>query len=131
MKLLLKRNLKNLSAVVGSLDVNDKFQCFTLEDPDAPGDRIPAGTYGVTIDFSKRFQKRMPLLTGPKVDGRGIRIHSGNTQADTLGCILVGTGKTATTVTGSHDAFAALFPILDSAVARKEPITICVSDVTA
>lgn len=131
MNLKLKRTLKNASAVVGSLEIDGKFQCYTLEDPDGAGDRIDAGTYNVIINMSNRFQKRMPLLTGPKVDGRGIRIHSGNTQADTLGCILVGTGKTATTVTGSRDALAALFPKLDSAQSRMEPITISVEDVTA
>lgn len=131
MQLKLKRTLKNASAVVGSLEVDGKFECYTLEDPDTAGDRIPAGSYYIIIDFSNRFQKKMPHVLGSKaIDTRGIRIHSGNTQADTEGCILVGTGKTATSVTGSRDAFKALYAKLEAALeVRKEKVSIVVSDV--
>lgn len=74
------------------------YKCHTLEDPvREPGaakvwgdTAIPAGTYKVALRFSNRFQKELPGIQG--VPGfEGILIHSGNTKADTHGCILVGT----------------------------------------
>lgn len=51
---------------------------------------IPAGHYQVLLTFSQRFQKVMPeVLAVPGF--MGIRIHGGNTEADTLGCPLLGT----------------------------------------
>lgn len=130
MNLSLKRTLKTKEAVLGALAVDGSFECFTLEDPDGAGDRIDAGTYNVITDFSHRFQKIMPLLTGPKVDGRGIRIHCGNTQADTEGCILLGQSEGKNEIEGSRLAFNAFFPKLQSALARGEKVTLTVTDET-
>lgn len=54
---------------------------------------IPEGRYAVVISFSPKFQKWLPVLLGGPDFNRlfqGIRIHAGNTVADTQGCILVG-----------------------------------------
>jgi hypothetical protein len=51
---------------------------------------IPAGQYRCLNTMSARFNAIMPYIQD--VNGfTGIRIHAGNTEADTLGCILVGT----------------------------------------
>jgi hypothetical protein len=65
------------------------------------------GTYAVRLTMSPRFGRILPLLIDvPGFDG--VRIHPGNTAADTEGCLLVGTGRTEDTITGSRDAFNAL-----------------------
>jgi hypothetical protein len=108
MKMVLTRKWVSSSAVVGELTIDGVFQCYTLEDPDEAGDRIPLGTYRVVVDMSKRFGKLMPHVLGNGVDERGIRIHAGNTQADTIGCILVGNRHGWTSVFDSKLAFLAL-----------------------
>lgn len=50
---------------------------------------IPYGTYQVIMSFSQRFQKFLPeLLNVPGF--AGIRIHAGNTEVDSSGCLLPG-----------------------------------------
>ena len=54
---------------------------------------IPEGRYAVVITWSPKFKMWLPvLLGGPDFNHlfKGIRIHMGNTAADTAGCILVG-----------------------------------------
>jgi len=49
---------------------------------------IPAGRYEVIVNVSNRFKREMCLLLN--VPGfEGIRIHGGNSAADTSGCLLV------------------------------------------
>lgn len=94
MKLLLIRKKYDLDYTHGELFVDDKFFCHTLED--AIGTKkvygetaIPTGIYNVVISYSNHFKRDLPeLLNVPNY--AGIRIHGGNTSADTLGCILVG-----------------------------------------
>lgn len=111
--LRLIREPSDRGATLGSLYINDVWACWTLEDAmrepqpwlraiefekvDAwvrswkvPGKTaIPAGRYGVALTRSNRFQMVLPeLLHVPGFSG--IRIHSGNTDKDTEGCILVG-----------------------------------------
>ena len=100
MKLVLTRHARRADYTIGRLeDENGKKICDTLEPIWRNYDggemkiprksAIPEGTYRVVITKSQRFGRYLPLLVG--VPGfEGVRIHSGNTNKDTEGCILVG-----------------------------------------
>jgi hypothetical protein len=84
---------------------------------------IPAGTYKLGVTFSQRFQRMLPILHDvPGFDG--VRIHTGNTDADTEGCILVGIVTEAESITYSRAAFNALYPKLVDALGAGEELTI-------
>lgn len=135
MELLLIRQLFFPMATVGNLFVDELDECDTLEDKVRPeGEKVPGqtaipyGRYRVTIDFSMRFQKPMPhLLDVPMF--AGIRIHAGNTDHDTEGCILVGKAdRRRGCITGgtSRPAYDRLFAKLQAALNRKEEIWITI-----
>ena len=119
-EIVLRRRWYSERSTIGLLRFGD-FSCFTLEDRvRAPGVKvqdktaIPAGRYRVVVDFSQRFQRRMPLLLDVPMF-TGIRIHSGNTAEDTRGCILVGEWRASDWVADSRKAFLRLFPLIDAA----------------
>ena len=132
MELILKRGISLDGATLGHLSIDGAPECFTLEDViRAPGAKvpgataIPVGRYQVIIDWSNRFQKPMPhVLNVPGFDG--IRIHCGNTAADTEGCILLGSNATRSTITGSVQAFDKFFPKLQAAL-KLGPVFITIS----
>jgi len=127
------RSIFTSTCTIGRLYFGDLYTCFTLEDvcrEDLPGSwrrdlkvpaatAIPYGRYEVIINFSQRFQKPMPLLLGVP-DFEGVRIHPGNTDKDTEGCILVGQNKAADnlSILNSKFAFDQLFPALQIALQR-------------
>jgi hypothetical protein len=119
MELQVKRMEFSEESTIGELWVNGVFECYTLEDKVRPvkiagKTAIPLGRYEVIINFSQRFQKQLPLLLNvPNYEG--VRIHSGNTAANTEGCILVGETKTENFVGESRWAFNRLFEKLKAA----------------
>lgn len=132
MELKLIRKIKTEQSTIGDLYVNDKWECHVLEDKDRGLDSItplnqlkqikvfgktaiPTGKYEVAINFSNHFQKRLPLLLN--VPGfEGIRIHSGNTEKDSEGCLLVGKTHGKDVVYESREAFYDLFQKVEKAV---------------
>ena len=116
----LRRRWYSERSTIGVLALGD-FSCFTLEDRVRPAGvkvqnetAIPAGRYKVVVNFSQRFQRRMPLLFDVPMFS-GIRIHSGNTPENTEGCILVGEWRAPDWVGDSRRAFADLFALIESA----------------
>ncbi len=64
---------------------------------------IPVGEYQVKFTWSPKFQREVPLLLD--VPGfHGIRIHSGNTEEDTEGCVLPGLERLVMRVVKSKPA---------------------------
>lgn len=133
MKIEILRNQYTSKSTIGSMYVNGRWQCYTLEDavrsgPKVPGQTaIPAGLYKLIVSFSNRFKRDLPLLVAvPNYEG--VRIHTGNTDKNTEGCILVGKAKSANRVYNSVGAFNDLWPQILSAWSAKEPITIELKD---
>lgn len=122
MNMWLKRYRFGTTATIGELYLNGEFQCYTLEDVVRSGPKvhghtaIPEGRYRVEITWSPRFKRMLPLLYD--VPGfEGIRIHPGNTDRDTEGCILVGEGVDigGESIVRSRPAFVALLDKLVTA----------------
>lgn len=139
MKLELKRRFLGESYTIGSLSIDGKKFCDTLEDKVRDlnkngvfdGDEkkvyaetaIPYGTYNVAVDYSPKFKRELPRLQNVK-HFEGILIHRGNTAEDSAGCILVGENKVKGKVVNSTPYEKELVRILKEAQDRKEPITI-------
>lgn len=127
MTLRLVREPSRNGATFGVLFVDGRFECFTLEDEVrevaqqpvsawkvAKQTAIPAGRYRIIVTPSVRFHRPLPLLVD--VPGfSGVRIHPGNTTADTEGCLLVGLDRDGDRVLRSRLAFERLFPQLEQA----------------
>jgi len=140
MELTLTRTNKNDVCTLGDLLIDGQPECHTLEDVvrevagesvsawKVPGaTAIPTGRFRVVIDFSNRFQRLMPhILDVPGF--AGIRIHKGNTAADTEGCILLGQVESGSTaIAQSTAAFDAFFPKLEAALDAGQDVWITVA----
>jgi hypothetical protein len=122
----LRRNHFGVRSTVSEVTVMGRRLCYVLEDVvreevgvpvsewKVKGETaIPAGRYEIVIDMSTRFGKLMPhLLNVPGFDG--IRIHPGNTDHDTEGCLLPGTevAPDNSAVLHSRAAFDTWFTLL-------------------
>ena len=128
MEILVKRIAKKEAYTIGKMYIDGKYFCDTLEDKDRGLSQsmteeeirkmkvhgltaIPTGAYKVIVNYSERFGKLMPLLLDVK-GYAGVRIHSGNTPSDTLGCILVGRNTAKGMVTESRKTFLRLMETL-------------------
>jgi len=119
-RLLLQREPSTSEATLGKLYDRNKFICDVVEDVvrEKAGipvsewkvhgkTAIPSGTYEVILQDSPRFGPECLTLRG--VDGyKYIRIHAGNTAADTEGCLITGERDSASTVKNSRISLAAL-----------------------
>lgn len=136
MNLQLIRKYLKPNYTIGKLYIDGEYFCDTLEDTVRDLDKngqnedkiwgqtaIPYGRYQVIISYSPKFKKNMPLLLN--VPGyEGVRIHSGNTPDDTLGCILVGQNKRIGQVVNSTAAYNELMKRIDEIADPFEKIYI-------
>lgn len=112
MQINVRRTFKGPDYTIGKLYIDGHYLCDTLEDTVRPAGTkiagktaIPAGTYKVKKTMSPRFKKILPeILNVPGFSG--VRIHSGNTAADTDGCLLLGLNKTKGAILDSQTTMA-------------------------
>lgn len=127
MEIRIKRLHRTENSTIGELTIDGVFECFTLEDKEREvkiksETAIAKGTYKVIINQSNRFKRLLPLLLNvPNFEG--VRIHSGNSNHDTEGCILVGLTRSQDFIGQSRKAFDKLFKKMQKA----ENITITIS----
>ena len=132
MQLRVVREFYRADFTIGRMLVDGQFECYTLEDgirtnKVAGETAIPAGSYPVTITYSNAFRRELPLVSGVR-NFTGIRIHSGNSNADTLGCILVGQSWSpgASVIGSSQRALQALLPKIQTALAAGDSVMLSV-----
>jgi len=128
MKIYIKRLHKTKNSTIGEMTIDGKFECYTLEDIERDvkiksETAIPKGTYRVVINQSNRFKRLLPLLLNVK-NFEGVRIHSGNSNHDTEGCILVGRTRSTDYIGQSRKAFDSLFKKMQDS---KEEISLIIS----
>ena len=123
------------SYAIGKLYIDGEYLCNTLEDEVRPEGikingktAIPYGVYEVTMTYSPKFDRAMPLILNvPNFEG--VRIHSGNTASDTEGCILVGRNTVKGGLTESRFFSNALNTLLteckeDIVLHIRKPLTV-------
>lgn len=151
MRLTLDRRYLKENYTIGNLYIDGVWFCNTMEDKDR-GLRqtdslaqikavkvqnetaIPKGLYTIRMDIvSPKYSNvawyknlcggKLPrLMDVPGFDG--ILIHTGNTQADSAGCILAGMNKVRGKVVDSRETFEKLYARLKATADRHEEIAI-------
>lgn len=87
---------------------------------------IPAGIYAVRWSLSPKFGKYMPELDNVPAF-LGIRMHSGVTAKDSLGCILLGENKVVGQLINSRKTCNRVYRLILAAIDRGELVTIEIS----
>ena len=132
MKLTLQRYLFTEDYTMGLLFIDGVYFCDTIEDKYRGQNLsktkvmhetcIPYGVYDVKITYSPKYKKDMPqILDVPYFTG--VRIHSGNTAKDSLGCVIVGVKSDNGEVAQSRKTYNALIKRLE--IANNIKIDVC------
>ena len=133
MKLTLKRIALRPTYTIGKLYIDDVYFCDTIEDTVRDinkngkfdnGEKkvhsktaIPYGNYEIKWTYSPRFKKYTPqLMNVPSFEG--IRIHAGNTSADTEGCLILGENKQVGKVLNSRATINKFYTIIKEACSK-------------
>lgn len=140
MEIELRRIAKKNNYTIGKVYIDGEYFCDSLEDKDRGLTQdmslteiknkkvygktaIPTGTYTVTWNYSNKFKKNMPLI-GNVLGFSGIRIHAGNSEGDSYGCILLGENKVVGRVINSRATINKFYPLVEAAYKKKEKINI-------
>jgi hypothetical protein len=140
MDILVERLWKKDTYTIGKVYVNGKYFCNSIEDKDRgltsdmPLDEIkkkkvygktaiPSGLYTILYTYSPKYKRLMPLVDNVK-GFSGIRIHSGNSAEDSLGCILLGKNTKVGMVTESRVTCNSFYKLIEEAIKKGEKITL-------
>ncbi len=138
MEIQIERVWKKQGYTIGRAYIDGKFFSNTIEDEDRglrddmktrivcyykiPGrTAIPTGRYRVTVTWSPRFKRKMPLVNNVK-GFDGIRLHSANTAEQLEGCIAFGKNTQVGMVTESRATHDRLERLITEATERKEEV---------
>jgi len=128
----------------GELWLDGKFFCYTLEDPVTDvkvyGEScIGYGKYKIGFKeaytpMTKKYHKRFPDFFTRHLEIKDvgnytdIYLHVGNYTRDTLGCVLLGTGKGSNVegalITNSTGAFTEFYKIVSNALVEGVEVTL-------
>ena len=134
MQIIVNRLYRRPTYTIGKLYIDGSYFCDTLEDtvrdirPDGTGKiygktAIPAGTYRVQMTYSPKFKRKLPLLIDVP-NFTGVRIHAGNTAADTDGCVLIGRNRAVGMVLDSRKTEAELTKKITAAIEHGDDVYI-------
>lgn len=136
MRITVDRQWKKDSYTIGRMSIDGMPFCNTLEDKvrDLKKESkvfgrtaIPTGTYRVTMTYSPKFKRVMPLINAvPQFEA--IRIHPGNKAEDTEGCILVGKNTIVGGLTNSRVYSDELNKRIQDAIDKKEDVFITINN---
>ena len=124
MNVEIRRIARRDDYTVGKMYINFRYVCDTLENPDRlyfglpkvkGNTAIPTGRYLIVLNnYSQKFGKKEPYkslgngcvpLIKDVPDFSGVRLHIGNTVADTDGCPLVGMNTIVGQLTDSKKTY--------------------------
>jgi len=143
MELVLKREVFTEESTIGKLTIDGAMECYVLEDKDRGltdtmplaeivatkvygKTCIPYGRYEVDWTMSARFKKIMPILLN--VPGySGIRIHTGNSEKESLGCLLPCSKYSKNLGIGSTVATNKLYAKIEAAKKESRKIYITIT----
>jgi hypothetical protein len=141
MEILIKRLYKKSNYTISKVYINGTYFSDALEDTDRGltsdmsleeiknkkiygKTAIPTGLYTILYTFSPKFKRMLPLINNVK-GFDGIRLHSGNTAEDSLGCVLLGFNKEKGKVLQSRDTCNKFYKLIEEAITKKnESITL-------
>ncbi len=139
MELLLERKYLKTNYTLSNLYLNGKFYCNIIEDVVRDINKngtfdcgefkisghtaIPYGKYEIQVTYSPKFKRKLPLLLNVK-HFEGIRIHRGNTEKDSSGCLIPGENTKRGMVLNSTKYELELTNLIESANKRGEKVII-------
>lgn len=136
MRITIERKYKKETYTIGKMYIDGVYFCDVVEDKDRGLDdsmpefeitaikvygktAIPTGVYDLEWTFSNKFKRFLPEIKNVK-GFSGIRIHSGNTAEDSLGCPIAGENKIKGGVVNSRVTCERLFIIIKNTIKKEK-----------